>query len=158
MELYDVAREMPWLGRGLLHLADRNTEPALTTLLGEQGFAVYRIEGSRVVDKPSLFPEMAEGLRFPDYFGNNWDALIDSLGRIGKRPERRVAIFWRNGDVSAGADLGVFCEAVHWILAVRDDLLTIPDEASGDEDDLDLVQIELFIFGRGGAFRRPGGE
>ena len=35
--------------------------------------------GASVSSREELFDMYARGLRFPDYFGRNWDALIDCL-------------------------------------------------------------------------------
>ena len=37
------------------------------------------VDLARAEDKPTLFHELARGLELPDHFGNNFDALADSL-------------------------------------------------------------------------------
>jgi len=43
------------------------------------GFEVLRIDGSTVEDKDELLDTIAEGFGFPDWFGQNWDALEECL-------------------------------------------------------------------------------
>jgi len=43
------------------------------------GFFILRLDGASVADKRELLAALAEGLRFPGYFGHNWDALLDCL-------------------------------------------------------------------------------
>jgi len=45
----------------------------------ELGFFTARIDGAAAQDKRALLGQLAERLRFPDYFGGNWDALADCL-------------------------------------------------------------------------------
>ncbi|MDX3381725.1 barstar family protein [Streptomyces niveiscabiei] len=46
-----------------------------------------------VTDKAGLMDRFAEGLRLPDWFGRNWDALTDVLR---DQEERRVVVRdWR---------------------------------------------------------------
>ncbi|UED87269.1 barstar family protein [Streptomyces profundus] len=40
---------------------------------------VARLDGRRMGDRDGVFARFQEELRLPDYFGWNWDALIDCL-------------------------------------------------------------------------------
>jgi len=40
---------------------------------------VHRIDGSLARDKGTLLSALASALKFPSYFGHNWDALLDCL-------------------------------------------------------------------------------
>jgi len=42
--------------------------------------AVVALDLSRVADKAALMDAVARALALPDWFGRNWDALLDSLG------------------------------------------------------------------------------
>ncbi len=50
--------------------------------LPEKVFNVWRIEGSHLTTKEGALREFALKMRFPDYFGRNWDALRDCLGDL----------------------------------------------------------------------------
>jgi RNAse (barnase) inhibitor barstar len=45
----------------------------------EQGLAVFHLEGRDIHNKAQFLKQAALVLRFPDYFGNNWDAFSDCL-------------------------------------------------------------------------------
>ncbi len=42
-------------------------------------FAYFHIEGKSIARKEQLLNHVATSLRFPDYFGGNWDALEECL-------------------------------------------------------------------------------
>ena len=56
------------------------------------------LDGSRLADAAAVYRALAEAFRFPDYFGNNPDALVDALGDYGGEP---IAVIWRNASDSA---------------------------------------------------------
>lgn len=63
----------------------------------ESGLLLVRLEGRRVPDKRALMAALAREMRFPAYFGANWDALRDCL-----------------------TDLDEFLPAPGWLLVVAD--------------------------------------
>lgn len=48
-------------------------------LAKEQDLAFFHIKGKDIKDKDQFLDSSAKILRFPDYFGNNWDAFEDCL-------------------------------------------------------------------------------
>ncbi|GLX93826.1 barstar family protein [Herbidospora sp. NBRC 101105] len=54
--------------------------PLPTWLTLTTGPAPAVIDGRACRTRAALFDETARVLRFPDYFGRNWDAFADSLG------------------------------------------------------------------------------
>jgi RNAse (barnase) inhibitor barstar len=48
--------------------------------------------GSEVSSREELFERLAEGLKFPKYFGENWDALDDLLRDLHWVQAKRVVI------------------------------------------------------------------
>ncbi len=58
------------------------------------------LDGSRLANTESVYRALGEVFRFPQYFGNNPDALWDALGDYSGEP---VAIVWR--DAARSADL-----------------------------------------------------
>jgi RNAse (barnase) inhibitor barstar len=64
--------------------------PGIGTLaerLQSTGWTVAVIDGRRCPTKATLLAELARVLQFPEWFGHNWDALVDLL-----RETERVAI------------------------------------------------------------------
>jgi RNAse (barnase) inhibitor barstar len=56
------------------------------------------LDGSRLGDAAAVYRVLAEAFRFPEYFGNNPDALWDALGDYSGEP---VLIVWRHASRSA---------------------------------------------------------
>jgi len=48
-------------------------------LFSPLGFFTLRLDGAKIVNKADLLAALAAGLKFPAYFGHNWDALLDCL-------------------------------------------------------------------------------
>jgi hypothetical protein len=49
-------------------------------------FAVAVLDGNKAATRPGFFQELARALRFPDYFGCNWDAVYDCLTDLNWLP------------------------------------------------------------------------
>jgi ribonuclease inhibitor len=56
------------------------------------------LDGSRLGDAAAVYRALAEAFRFPEYFGNNPDALWDALGDYSGEP---VRVTWRRASMSA---------------------------------------------------------
>ncbi len=56
------------------------------------------LDGSRLASTEAVYRALGEAFGFPQYFGNNPDALWDALGDYGGEP---VAIIWRDAERSA---------------------------------------------------------
>jgi len=56
------------------------------------------LDGSRLGDAAAVYRALAEAFWFPEYFGNNPDALWDALGDYSGEP---VLITWRHASRSA---------------------------------------------------------
>jgi len=55
---------------------------------------------------------VAKALRFPDWFGGNWDALEDCLGDLSWRPGEGHVLVIRNWQAVAGDDFGVLVDVL----------------------------------------------
>jgi len=68
------------------------------------GYAVFHVDMDGCADKAALLARIAAALRFPDWFGHNWDALADCLGDMSWRPATGYVIFLDHADrLPAGA-------------------------------------------------------
>jgi len=55
---------------------------------------------------------IAKALRFPDWFGGNWDALEDCLGDLSWRPGDGHVLVFRNWQALPGDDLGALIDVL----------------------------------------------
>lgn len=86
----------------------------------DAGLAVFRVNLQNVYAKDALISRIARTLRFPPWFGQNWDALNDSLADLSWVPGDGWLIILENADDFAHHDPGVFRSAVEVFLAVSD--------------------------------------
>jgi len=72
----------------------------MSTILGHVPAAclVCPVEGSRCAAKSDLLQAMSESLRFPSYFGHNWDALEECLRDLSWFQSGAIAIVFREAD------------------------------------------------------------
>lgn len=85
---------------------------------------VYRVAKSDAIDE--VMPDaaqidlkdgnalraIAQALRFPDWFGGNWDALEDCLGDLSWRPGNGHVLILRNWQALTSDDLGVLIDVL----------------------------------------------
>jgi len=64
---------------GVYLLEESPSMEHLEKLTSERGLAFFHLEGQEIHDKDQLLKQAALALRFPEYFGNNWDAFADCL-------------------------------------------------------------------------------
>jgi RNAse (barnase) inhibitor barstar len=109
--------------------------PQLRAALESAGMACFDLNGEAVRTKEDLLRVIAEAMRFPDYFGMNWDAMIDCLRDLADRvPAEGHVLFvhaadslWRTGLPWAGQFVEVW--------------LTAAEEAAHDGVPLHLVFV-----------------
>ena len=141
---------MPWLGRGFIHCVHEDAADVLQHELDRLGFSVVVLDGARMTDAGSFHAEAERAFQFPDYYGRNWDAFNECF--LETEFSQPSAIIWSSAEQLAAADLKTFAEAVAIINDLRAAFGKLPvDVARGPRP----AQIELFLVGQGGAFRRP---
>ncbi len=64
---------------GVYSLQELVSVETLRKLANELGLAFFYIEGQHISDKDQFLKQAALILRFPAYFGDNWDAFADCL-------------------------------------------------------------------------------
>jgi hypothetical protein len=72
--------------QGGAYFVDARDSAAIIEAGNALGFAVAPVDCSGVRDKAAALEAFARALRFPDWFGDNWDALADSLGDLSWWP------------------------------------------------------------------------
>lgn len=66
--------------RGGVFFLPRHAAPAEVQAAARRArFAYFHVEGKNVTRKEQLLAHVATALRFPEYFGDNWDALEECL-------------------------------------------------------------------------------
>lgn len=63
-----------------------------TEVLGEArtlGWTAFRVDGADVPDKAAFLSRSASAMRFPDYFGSNWDAFEEIVNDPDAMPDAR---------------------------------------------------------------------
>lgn len=107
-------RRQPWV------VFTRHDDPWLaaeTAELHRQGGRVIRLNGAELHEPAALFTAFARELRFPPYFGHNWDALVDCLhdwhGHGGDTRDAAILIDRADGLLGAeflGCFVSVLCQ------------------------------------------------
>ncbi|ROU08940.1 barstar family protein [Lysobacter enzymogenes] len=68
------------------YFIDARDSQALADAATELGFALARVDFAGCRDKHDALARIAAGLRFPEWFGGNWDALDDSVNDLSWWP------------------------------------------------------------------------
>ncbi len=77
----------------------------LAEVATERRFAVFRVNLAGCTESSEVLERLAEQLYFPDWFGQNWDALADCLTDFSWREaEGYVLVFEQLGDFRAAGD------------------------------------------------------
>lgn len=75
-----------------------NRENEIIEAAREANYAVWLLDGRRMHDDASIFDQFAVSMRFPDYFGRNWDALDECLRDMGWAPAKGHLIIVDDAD------------------------------------------------------------
>ncbi len=144
-EWIDLGHEWPGLRGDGLHALDGSLAAELRAALLGLGFDIVSLRGDRIGDDRSFFAEASRAFGFPPHFGENWDALEDSLGELGGRQTRRLAVVWANADQSLAKDAQTFLLAIRALTDAAQDLECEPGEGTP-------LQMEIFLLGEAPAF------
>lgn len=71
---------------GVHEFADPTDASIVGELIAERRWHLFHLDGTGVVDKPTFLTAIATACDFPEWFGNNWDALSDSLTDLSWAP------------------------------------------------------------------------
>lgn len=90
--------------KGGAYYVDARDRAALVEAATALGLVVLPIDCTLVGDRDAGLARMAQALRFPEWFGANWDALQDCLGDLSWLPGPGYLLLldhtggWREGD------------------------------------------------------------
>jgi RNAse (barnase) inhibitor barstar len=119
-----------------LHYATAaDVTPQLRTALQSAGIAAFDLNGEPIRTRDDLLRGIADAMQFPDYFGMNWDAVIDCLRDLADRhPAEGYVLFvhaaewlWRQG--------------LMWMGELVEVWLTAAEESAHDGVPLHLVFV-----------------
>lgn len=91
-----------------LHSCTEDGASALFQAGPAEGFNAYRIDLGLARDARSLHHVMARALHFPEWYGNNWDALLDCLADMSWNEADGYLILMQRAEVLARAEPKIF--------------------------------------------------
>jgi hypothetical protein len=86
---------------GLYQLVTPISTDDLVALSQAQGARLFYINGTFVKSKADFLQAVAKALMFPDYFGNNWDALEDCLTDLDWLTDDRLILLYEQPETFA---------------------------------------------------------
>ncbi|MBI1928444.1 barstar family protein [Candidatus Poribacteria bacterium] len=97
-----------------------------------QGYKLFKLHGHAIESKEAFFHLAAKEMSFPDYFGNNWDALEECM---------RDVMEWipARGYIVLFEDAHLFCQSA------PNDFLTFIEIVAGIADEWAHEGIPLFL-------------
>jgi len=104
MKERDVVELLADARQGGVYFVDMRDRTALIEAANTLGFAVLPVDCIGCRGKAAVIAAFAQALRFPDWFGDNWDALADSLGDLSWLPASGYLLLlehfdpWRAGE------------------------------------------------------------
>lgn len=96
--------------------------------LRDRGLDVRVVRAAR--GKDAILDAFAEALELPDWFGRNWDALVDALRDVEGRDGRAVEIVWDRARRLREDDPQTYAT-----------VLDILEQVAGERDDLGITVI-----------------
>jgi hypothetical protein len=104
MTAVDVRKVLTDPSQGGAYFVDAQDAQDLAEAARGLDFAVARIELDGCGDKSAALSAIARGLRFPAWFGANFDALADSLGDMSWLPADGYLLLLEHADAWREAD------------------------------------------------------
>jgi len=105
---------------GVYHLP-AGAEEALIAAAEHNGHFVFRVDLGKARDKEQLLETIGRGMVFPEWFGHNWDALLDCLADLGWRPAEGYAVFLEHCDGIHGRAEADFVRTLEVFAAAADE-------------------------------------
>lgn len=100
-------------GQAGAYFVDAGDSDALVEAAETLDYEVLRIDLSGCRDKAGVLDLIAEALQFPDWVGDNWDALADALNDLSWLPANGYLLLLEHADAwreHAGADFDVLLD------------------------------------------------
>jgi Barstar (barnase inhibitor) len=81
---------------GLYTLDQGESIATLLDIAKRSNFQVFHLEGQQNASLDRYFEAIADLFQFPDYFGGNWDAVVDCLTDLSWDDGDRILIVYSN--------------------------------------------------------------
>jgi len=96
--------------RFLMHIVPHNTQDlaSLGDAATSLGFAICCINGEKINSKESLLNAIARSMKFPSYFGKNWDALEDLINDLSWWDVKGFLLIFEQADSFAHSSISEF--------------------------------------------------
>jgi RNAse (barnase) inhibitor barstar len=89
---------------GFEEVSEPTEKSAAVSSYGQRGYNIVIVNALRIIDRHGFFQLFSERLKFPDYFGNNWDAFYDGLTDLSWLKNRNSLIVIENYDLLQARD------------------------------------------------------
>lgn len=96
-------------------------EEPLVMAAEQNGFNVFRIDLAAANNKHALLELIGKAMAFPEWFGHNWDALLDCLADLGWRPAEGHLVILEHCDRIHGMAEGDFVQALQIFAAAANE-------------------------------------
>ena len=107
----------------------------LRTMLQSAGVATFELDGDKILTREDLLRGIAGAMQFPDYFGMNWDAVIDCLRDLPDRhPAEGYVLFLHAAE-------RLWQQGTSWMGELVEVWLTAAEESAHDGVPLHLVFV-----------------
>jgi RNAse (barnase) inhibitor barstar len=119
-----------------LHYATpADVTPQLRTALERAAIAAFDLNGEPIRTRDDLLRGIADAMQFPDYFGMNWDAVIDCLRDLADRhPAEGYVLFVHAAE-------GLWRQGLPWMGELVEVWLTAAEESAHEGVPLHLVFV-----------------
>lgn len=91
----------------------------LYAAVAEADCVLFDVDLDEVEDKEKFIAVIAQAVRVPDWFGNNWDALADTLSDLSWQPACGYVLLLRNDNGTLGMvaedynmAMGIFADTI----------------------------------------------
>lgn len=111
----------------------KQTIETVAEVLAQQGIQVFYIDGQEIYNKETFLKKTAEAMKFPAYFGFNWDAFEECITDLTWCPAKKYVLMYERPDVFAHADPS------QWQIAIE--ILHSAEEYWGSTD----TPLNLFL-------------
>jgi RNAse (barnase) inhibitor barstar len=118
MNLHEEIKKVRWNSVHFINNSDLDLELlSYRSEFDKKGYVFSEKNISCVSSEHKLFESVSEAFKFPDYFGNNWDALYDCLTDMSWLPAKGYVLLlyesknlWANDPILAGCFLSLWLD------------------------------------------------